>query len=305
MAKKGAKRSKGSQPREGYLPGSGGNPVKIGDTVGPPSSVIKPFENDKVPNWGGQNSGKTRSKGNRMPEVFIDQKAKGTIGPVNPLGPTKPIPFPPSVPDNAVTQRNASGITEWQRYKDGTADPDYVVDRVSLNRQIGANYGKRPPEWTKLAPIQDSVDRVLTPGERLFKSEFINKGGSSFRSGDVVFLFDDSGRQINDAEASQFERNLREDNPGANFVRTGNRTWERSDGSIFEAYPAPIPLARDVRQSRTPKPEPTPDIELDVVGEPDPEPEVGRGTYYFNKGRFLTRGKYNVKTSSRTTQRRG
>lgn len=286
MAKKGAKRSKGSQPKEGYLPGSGGTPAKIGDTVGPPPSVIKPFENGNVPNWGGQDSGKTRSKGNRMPEVFIDEKAKGTIGPVNPLGLTGTV----------------SGNTEWQRYKDGTDDPDYALDRVSLNRQIGVNYGKRPPGWTKLRPIQNSVDRVLSPGERAFKAGYINKGGSIFRSGEVVFLFDDSGRQINDAEALMFERNLREDNPGANFVRTGNRTWERSDGSIFEAYPAPIPLARNVKQS--PKPEPTPDIELDVVGEPDPEPEVGRGTFYFGKGRFLTRGKYNDKTASRTTQRR-
>lgn len=190
------------------------------------------------------------------------------------------------------------------RYKDGSEDAEYKVERERLNREIGASYGKKPPDWKKLNPIQDSVDRALNSGERLFKAEFVNKGGSFFRRGDTVFLFDESGRQINEPEAQQFERQLKSQNPGVQFKRTGNRTWERLGGgdfasterTVYEAYPAPIPLARKLKQR-----EPEPDITVDVIGEPPAQDET-RGTYYFDKGRFLTRGKYNGK-ASRTPQR--
>lgn len=102
MKNKGQKRLKGSQPGDGYLPGSGGTPVKIGDTVGPPPSVIKPVNKDMIPNWGSQVSGKTRGSNNKAPSVTTDKKAKGTIGPVDPL---KPFPTGRSAIRNAAARR--------------------------------------------------------------------------------------------------------------------------------------------------------------------------------------------------------
>jgi hypothetical protein len=57
----------------------------------------------------------------------------------------------------------------------------------------------------------------------------------------------------------------------------------------------PVPVVPPVPMPPTEVPEPP----------HSPSDDTGRGVYYFDKGRFLTRGKYNVQTSSGSTQRRG
>lgn len=324
MAKKGAKRSQGSQPEEGYLPISGGT-AKIGDTVGPPPGLIKPVDQKNVPNWGTQNAGKTRSKSNTAPEVFTDKKAKGTIGPVDPMKKGRSVTrgairikgtanssnaiLIKSGPQNVETR--VEGQPVYQKITFPTADPSlkggarrtawldkknrvFIIPNVDRDRLPG---GKGGPLYYKISADQlgDIIAEKRGPGPQSVTATDISmflRSEAKRKSGSRVTPFD-----IND-DLSGFE------------VQNRFAGYDNISGTNLYRGNAPDEVVFEPRETVKP------DIEIDVVADPDKTPtqmiperqeqvpsDEPRGIYYFEKGRFLTRGKYNGKI--RTSQRRG
>lgn len=236
--KKGAKRSRGSRPREGYLPISGGPQAtpSIGQVVGPPPALIKPADPRFIPNWGSQSSGRTRAPSNKAPNVSVPRSASGTTGP------TDPLIFKPG--------------TKIQVPK-GTRGAEPQV-----NPGGGINI--------RISPI---------PSRDMDESTIQERGG---------------------AGAPPFPGR-----PGTFDKGTPGR-WEtipqRGPGRLLETERDPVRIyvpGQPEREFQGP-------IDTRVPGEIEfTAPSTTEvGVYYFDKGRFLTRGRYG-KTNAATTQRRG